>query len=219
MNTAFTKLGMGIVFAIALVYFLMVVNFQSWLDPLIIIMGLPGAFSGILWMLFATQTTFNVPSLMGTIMCIGVATSNSILLITFANDQRLEDGAESLTTPRSSAGTTRLRPGVDDGAGDDPRHDPDEPRPRRGRRTERAAGPRGHRRAVAGDGDDAVFRAGDVQHPPQQGRWCRSARKTPNCLFEKDEPEYQLAKANEDGDGKERAGASETPARERRRRG
>ena len=109
MNTAFEKLGIGIVFAVMLVYFLMVVNFQSWLDPMIIIMALPGAFSGILWMLFATHTTFSVPSLMGTIMCIGVATSNSILLITFANDQRLEEGASALDAALS-AGTTRLRP-------------------------------------------------------------------------------------------------------------
>ena len=109
MNTAFSKLAMGIVFAVALVYFLMVVNFQSWLDPLIIIMGLPGAFSGILWMLLATHTTFNVPSLMGTIMCIGVATSNSILLITFANDQRLEEGANAHDAALA-AGGTRLRP-------------------------------------------------------------------------------------------------------------
>ncbi len=109
MNTAFGKLAIGIVFAVALVYFLMVVNFQSWLDPLIIIMGLPGAFSGILWMLLATHTTFNVPSLMGTIMCIGVATSNSILLITFANDQRLEEGS-SAHDAALAAGGTRLRP-------------------------------------------------------------------------------------------------------------
>ncbi len=109
MNTAFSRLGIGIVFAVALVYFLMVVNFQSWLDPLIIIMALPGAFSGILWTLFATHTTFSVPSLMGTIMCIGVATSNSILLITFANDQRQDEGA-SAHDAALAAGTTRLRP-------------------------------------------------------------------------------------------------------------
>ena len=109
MNTAFSRLGVGIVFAVALVYFLMVVNFQSWLDPLIIIMALPGAFSGILWTLFATHTTFSVPSLMGTIMCIGVATSNSILLITFANDQRQDEGA-SAHDAALAAGTTRLRP-------------------------------------------------------------------------------------------------------------
>ena len=109
MNTAFSRLGIGIVFAVALVYFLMVVNFQSWLDPLIIIMALPGAFSGILWTLFATHTTFSVPSLMGTIMCIGVATSNSILLITFANDTRQDDGATAHDAALA-AGTTRLRP-------------------------------------------------------------------------------------------------------------
>lgn len=109
MNTAFAKLGLGIVFAVLLVYFLMVVNFQSWLDPLIIIGALPGAFSGILWMLFATETTFSVPSLMGAIMCIGVATSNSILLITFANDQRLEEG-KSAYEAALAAGVTRLRP-------------------------------------------------------------------------------------------------------------
>ncbi|MBV9128672.1 MAG: efflux RND transporter permease subunit, partial [Verrucomicrobia bacterium] len=108
MNQAFERLGFGVVFAIALVYFLMVVNFQSWLDPLIIITALPGALCGILWMLFATSTTFSVPSLMGTIMCIGVATANSILLITFANDQRLEgkDAVEAAL----EAGATRLRP-------------------------------------------------------------------------------------------------------------
>ncbi len=109
MNTAFTKLGLGIVFAVLLVYFLMVVNFQSWLDPLIIISALPGAFSGILWMLFATETPFSVPSLMGAIMCIGVATSNSILLITFANDQRMEEG-KSAHDAALIAGVTRLRP-------------------------------------------------------------------------------------------------------------
>jgi multidrug efflux pump subunit AcrB len=86
----------------------MVVNFQSWLDPLIILMALPGALSGMLWMLFITQTTINVPSLMGAIMCIGVATANSILLITFANDQRkLGKNAHDAAW---AAGVTRLRP-------------------------------------------------------------------------------------------------------------
>ena len=86
----------------------MVINFQSWLDPLIILMALPGALSGILWMLFVTQTTINVPSLMGAIMSIGVAISNSILMITFANDQRLEgDDAHEAAL---AAGMTRLRP-------------------------------------------------------------------------------------------------------------
>ena len=77
-----------------LVYLLMVVNFQTWLDPLIILMALPGAAAGILWMLFATGTTISVPALMGAIMCIGVATANTILMVTFANDQRKEHGHE-----------------------------------------------------------------------------------------------------------------------------
>ena len=108
MNQSFTRLGIGICFAIIFVYLLMAVNFQSWLDPAIILMALPGAFSGILWMLFVTQTTFNVPSLMGTIMSIGVATANSILLVTFANDERLE--GKDRVEAAISAGYTRLRP-------------------------------------------------------------------------------------------------------------
>src|SRR6185503_751225 len=88
MNQAFFQMGLGICFAVLLVYFLMVVNFQSWLDPLIILMALPGALAGILWALFVTRTTISVPALMGCIMAIGVATSNSVLMITFANEQR-----------------------------------------------------------------------------------------------------------------------------------
>ena len=90
MNSSFLGLGVGVLFAILLVYLLMVVNFQSWLDPFIIIMALPGALCGIVWMLFLTRTTLSVPSLMGAIMSVGVATANSILLVTFANDQRKE---------------------------------------------------------------------------------------------------------------------------------
>jgi multidrug efflux pump subunit AcrB len=91
-----------------LVYLLMAVNFQSWVDPLIILSALPGALSGILWMLFVTQTTFSVPSLMGAIMCIGVATANSILMVTFANDERLD--GKGVRAAALSAGFTRLRP-------------------------------------------------------------------------------------------------------------
>jgi CzcA family heavy metal efflux pump len=108
MRSSFIRLGIGIIFAILLVYLLMVVNFQSWLDPFIILMALPGALSGILWMLFITQTTLNVPSLMGAIMCIGVATANSILMVTFANDERAE-GKNALEAALS-AGFTRIRP-------------------------------------------------------------------------------------------------------------
>jgi multidrug efflux pump subunit AcrB len=108
MRSSFVGLGIGLIFAIVLVYFVMVVNFQSWLDPFIILMALPGALSGIVLMLFVTQTTLNVPSLMGAIMSIGVATANSILLVNFANDLR-ETGADSVSAALE-AGFTRLRP-------------------------------------------------------------------------------------------------------------
>jgi CzcA family heavy metal efflux pump len=108
MNEAFNRLGLGLAFAALLVYLLMVVNYQSWLDPFIIICALPGAFCGIVWALFLTQTTFNVPSLMGAIMSIGVATANSILLVTFANELR-EKGVAPLEAA-VTAGFTRLRP-------------------------------------------------------------------------------------------------------------
>jgi multidrug efflux pump subunit AcrB len=108
MHSSFTALGWGLVFAIVLVYLLMVINFQSWIDPLIILMALPGALSGILWMLFVTGTTISVPALMGAIMSIGVATANSILMITFANDQR-KHGMNSHDAALA-AGLTRLRP-------------------------------------------------------------------------------------------------------------
>jgi multidrug efflux pump subunit AcrB len=108
MESAFLRLGVGLILAAALVYLLMVVNFQSWLDPFIIITALPGALLGIVWMLKATQTTFSVPSLMGAIMAIGVATANSILMVTFANSQRRE-GMDS-TAAALEAGRTRMRP-------------------------------------------------------------------------------------------------------------
>jgi multidrug efflux pump subunit AcrB len=108
MQTSFRRLGFGMIFAIVLVYLLMVVNFQSWLDPFIILTALPGAFAGILWMLYATQTTLNVPSMMGSIMAVGVATANSILLVTFANDERVV--GKNQIEAALSAGVTRLRP-------------------------------------------------------------------------------------------------------------
>jgi multidrug efflux pump subunit AcrB len=108
MESAFFRLGLGLVFAAVLVYLLMVVNFQSWLDPFIIITALPGAFVGIVWSLFLWQTTFSVPALMGAIMSIGVATANSILLVTFANEQRAE--GKSPLEAALEAGRTRMRP-------------------------------------------------------------------------------------------------------------
>ena len=108
MESSFRGLAYGIVFAVLLVYLLMVVNFQSWLDPFVILMALPGALSGIAWMLFLTHTTLSVPALMGAIMCVGVATANSILVVTFANEQR-QHGRDA-TGAALAAGMTRLRP-------------------------------------------------------------------------------------------------------------
>jgi multidrug efflux pump subunit AcrB len=108
MNGAFTNLTIGLLFAGVFVYALMVVNYQSFLDPLAVMLALPGAGSGITLLLFATGTTFSVPSLMGAIMAVGVASANSILLVTFAREQR-EAGMSALQAALS-AGTTRLRP-------------------------------------------------------------------------------------------------------------
>ena len=108
MRSAFIGLVSGLVFSILLVYLLIIVNFQSWLDPFIILTALPGAAAGILWMLYVSQTTLSVPALMGAIMCIGVATSNSSLLITFGNDQRR--AGHDAKSAALSAGITRLRP-------------------------------------------------------------------------------------------------------------
>ena len=108
MDSSFVGLSIGILFAIVLVYLLMVINFQSWLDPFIIIMALPGALCGIVWMLFLTRTTLSVPSLMGAIMGVGVATANSILVVTFANEQRRE--GKDARAAAMAAGHTRIRP-------------------------------------------------------------------------------------------------------------
>ena len=108
MNASFRGLELGLLFAVVLVYLLMVVNFQSWIDPLIILTALPGAIAGIAWMLFVTGTRLSVPALMGAMMTVGVATANSILMVTFANERR----AEGLSPLQAAllAGKTRLRP-------------------------------------------------------------------------------------------------------------
>ncbi len=108
MRTSFTRLGLGMIFAVVLVYLVMAINFQSWLDPFIILMALPGALAGMLWMLYLTHTTLSVPALMGAIMGIGVATANSILLVTFANDERAT--GKSAIESALAAGFTRIRP-------------------------------------------------------------------------------------------------------------
>ena len=163
MTASFTGLLAGLALAIVLVYLLIVVNFQSWLDPFIIISALPAALAGIVWMLFVTGTTISVPALTGAIMCMGVATANSILVVSFAKDE---------LAPRPSAVEAarrrRLRavpPGADDRAGDDHRHGADGAGAGRGRRAERAARPRRDRR------------------PRRSRRWrrCSSCRRCLRC--------------------------------------
>jgi CzcA family heavy metal efflux pump len=108
MKSSYSGLISGLAFAILLVYFLIVVNFQSWLDPFIIISALPAALAGIIWLLFITHTTISVPALTGSIMCMGVATANSILVVSFAKEQ-MEEGKDAIQAALS-AGFTRFRP-------------------------------------------------------------------------------------------------------------
>ena len=108
MKSSFTGLAVGLIGAIVLVYLLIVVNFQSWLDPFIIITALPGALAGICWILLITHTTLNVPSLTGAIMAVGVATSNSILMVSFAREQ-LDEG-KNAHDAALEAGFVRVRP-------------------------------------------------------------------------------------------------------------
>jgi multidrug efflux pump subunit AcrB len=109
MRSSYIGLLGGLLFAILLVYLLIVVNFQSWLDPFIIIAALPAALAGIAWFLFVTRTTLSVPALTGSIMCMGVATANSILVVSFAKEQMLEEGKDALSAALA-AGFTRFRP-------------------------------------------------------------------------------------------------------------
>jgi multidrug efflux pump subunit AcrB len=108
MKSSFVGLSIGLVMSIVLVYLLIVINFQSWLDPFIIITALPGALAGILWMLFLTHTTLSVPALTGAVMCMGVATANSILMISFARE-RMDEGLHPIQAALE-AGYTRMRP-------------------------------------------------------------------------------------------------------------
>jgi multidrug efflux pump subunit AcrB len=108
MRSSFIGLGIGLVGAILLVYLLIVINFQSWLDPFIIIAALPGALAGICWFLLLTRTTLSVPSLTGAVMCMGVATANSILMVSFAREQ-MDEGIPAVQAA-VAAGYTRMRP-------------------------------------------------------------------------------------------------------------
>jgi multidrug efflux pump subunit AcrB len=108
MRESYDGLFTGIALAIVLVYLFLVMNFQSWLDPLIVLMAVPFALGGVLWMLFLSETPMSVPALMGTLLCIGLTTANSILVVSFAN-QRLAAGDSPLGAA-ATAGYTRLRP-------------------------------------------------------------------------------------------------------------
>ena len=108
MNTAFSGLSLGLIGAIVLIYLLIVVNFQSWLDPFVIITALPAALAGIVWMLFTTGTTLSVPALTGALMCMGVATANSILVVSFARERLAATG--DAVRSAIEAGVTRFRP-------------------------------------------------------------------------------------------------------------
>ena len=108
MNDAYGQLYFGLAGAVVLVYLVIVVNFQSWLDPFIIITALPGALAGIIWMLFVTGTTLSVPALTGAVMCMGIATANSVLLVSFAREG-LTNGLDAATAALE-AGFTRFRP-------------------------------------------------------------------------------------------------------------
>jgi multidrug efflux pump subunit AcrB len=108
MENAYRQLFFGLAFAIVLIYLLIVVNFQSWLDPFVIVMALPTALAGIVWILFLTHTTLSVPALTGAMMCMGVATANSILVTSFAREQ-LAEGKDAMNAALE-AGTTRFRP-------------------------------------------------------------------------------------------------------------
>src|SRR5437868_1952672 len=108
MTSAYQQLFVGLALTIVLIYLLIVVNFQSWLDPFVVILALPTALAGIIWILFATDTTLSVPALTGAIMCMGVGTANSILVIAFARE-RMAEGADAITAAME-AGSTRIRP-------------------------------------------------------------------------------------------------------------
>jgi multidrug efflux pump subunit AcrB len=108
MTSAYSQLYQGLALAVVLIYLLIVVNFQSWIDPFVIITALPAALAGVVWMLFATHTTLSVPALTGAIMCMGVATANSILVVSFAREQ-LAEGLEPFAAALN-AGVGRFRP-------------------------------------------------------------------------------------------------------------
>ena len=156
MNSAYSGLLFGLLGAIVLIYFLIVINFQSWTDPFVIITALPAALAGIVWMLFATHTTLSVPALTGAIMCMGVATANSVLVISFAREKLNEIG--DATQAALEAGFVRLRPVLMTALAMVIGMLPMALGPGRGRRAECAARPRRDRRPDLRHRLDAVLR-------------------------------------------------------------
>ena len=155
MKSSYSGLISGLAFAILLVYLLIVVNFQSWLDPFIIISALPAALAGIVWFLFVTKTNISVPALTGSIMCMGVATANSILVVSFAKEQ-MEEGKDAVTAALA-AGFTRFRPVLMTALAMIIGMVPMADWSGRRRRAECAAGPRGDRRIDFCHGCDPVL--------------------------------------------------------------
>ena len=174
MRESYAGLFGGMALAVVLVYLFLVINFQSWIDPLIVLMAVPFALGGVMWMLYLTRTHLSVPALMGTLMCIGLTTANSILVVTFAN-QRM-DGGRRCVTAAAAAGYTRLRPVLMTAGRDDPRHDSDGAWGRRRRRAKRAAGPRGHRRPAVRHLRHAGFRPDHVPAAAPSAIRCRTRK-------------------------------------------
>ncbi len=162
MYSAYTGLLFGLLGAIVLIYFLIVINFQSWSDPFVIITALPAALAGIVWMLFGTHTTLSVPALTGAIMCMGVATANSVLVISFAREKLTEFG--DATQAALEAGFVRLRPVLMTALAMVIGMLPMALGSRRRRRAERAARPRRDRRPDLRHRLDALLRPCGVQH-------------------------------------------------------
>ena len=166
MRSSFQGLVAGLAFSIVLVYMLIVINFQSWLDPFIIISALPAALAGIVWFLFVTHTTVSVPALTGSIMCMGVATANSILVVSFAKEQ-LPD-VDSAADAALLAGFTRFRPVLMTALRDDDRNASHGAGHWRRQRAECSARARGDRRAFVCDHGDFVFCSGILQPSARQ---------------------------------------------------
>ena len=174
MHDSFRDLGIGLLFAAVLVYFLMVVNYQNFGDPFVVILALPATLCGIVTMLFITGATLSVPSLMGAIMAVGVASANSILLVTFAREQQL--AGRTAFPAAIDAGAYPSAAGADDGSGHDRRHDPDGDR-RRGRGTECGTGARRDRGASVRHSDHSADCPLSVCHAAEaQRRRARSWR-------------------------------------------